>query len=181
MLLDGVMGSLCGSPATRARPSSCAFVRRHVQTPVFGRIRPKSRRRCGVLHAGPDLMAFSAARNARARLVPKNRRGRVATGAAFMEMRRINDIFRFGSERASAIIGTRARQAAGGSLPSARRSVSYLSAGRSQLFRPRRTSSPVFWLPWRAPGTLPQGAPRGTPLRRKTPPPPRGRRDRSKE
>ena len=86
--------------------------------------------------AGPDLMAFSAARNARARLVPKNRRGRVATGAAFMEMRRINDIFRFGSERASAIIGTRARQAAGGSLPSARRSVSYPSAGRSRISGP---------------------------------------------
>ena len=38
------------------------------------------------------FLAFSAARNARARVVPNAHHRSVAAGAAFIEMRRINDI-----------------------------------------------------------------------------------------
>ena len=57
---------------------------------LFGRIRPKSRRRCGVLGCLNLFLAFSAARNSRARGVPKSRGRRVAAGAAVIEMRHIS-------------------------------------------------------------------------------------------
>ena len=62
---------------------------------LFGRIRPKSRRRCGVLGCLNLFLAFSAARNSRARVVQKSRRRRVAAGAAVIEMRRIKRYFRY--------------------------------------------------------------------------------------
>ena len=50
------VGSLCGSPASRARPwcgrytsTSCAFVAGGPTTPIGRPMRPKSRSLCGVL------------------------------------------------------------------------------------------------------------------------------------
>ena len=62
---------------------------------LFGRRRPKSRRRCGVLGCLNLFLAFSAARNARARVVPNAHHRSVAAGAAFIEMRRIKRYFRY--------------------------------------------------------------------------------------
>ena len=56
---------------------------------LFGRIRPKKTASLRVLGCLNLFLAFSAARNSRARGVPKSRGGRVAAGAASIEIANI--------------------------------------------------------------------------------------------
>ena len=146
MLLDGVMGSLFGSPRP-TRPSCALIIGCKAWEPASSTVVLRSAQ--ARLLVGTLIELNSIARAKLGQVVPNAHRGRVAAVAFFIEMRRINDIFRFGSESTSAIIGTRARRAAGGSLSSGARSCSKPSAGRSHVVGPRRASSPVFLLPWR--------------------------------
>ena len=140
-----------GSPATRARPwrgrnrgPSCAFVRRYVQTPV---VRPYTSKKPASLRrfaCGTRFWLFKCARNSRARVVPKSRGRRVAAGAAYIEMRRIDDISDYWQREHLVIAGTRARRAAGGSRSSGARSCSKSSAGRSQLSGPIASTALSF-------------------------------------
>ena len=173
------VGSLLGSPATRARPwcgrnrgPSCAFVRRYVQTPV---VRPYTSKKpaslCSVL-AVPVFLPFKHARNARARLVPKSRGRRVAAGAAFIEMRRIKRYFRLLAARAPGH-SRHARAPGGRGQPFERRTELFKAVRRPLPARWAAPSvQPSLWPPWRAAGIqLPGRAARDS-TRRKTPPPP---------
>ena len=83
---------------------------------------------------------FKCARSSRARGVPKSRGRRVAAGAAFVEMRRINDISRLAARAHPPFIGTRARRRRGGSLSSGARSFLRPSVACSHVVGPRRAS-----------------------------------------
>ena len=165
------VGSLFGSPASRARPwcgrnrgPSCAFVRRYVPTPV---VRPYTSKKPASLRsvlAVPGFWPFKHARNSRARGVPKSRGRRVAAGAAVIEMRRIKRYFRFSSESLTPSSGTRARCERPWAASSGAGSSSKPSAHRSQLFRPSRASRPAFGRLGGLLASSSQGAPRGTPL-----------------
>ena len=167
------MGSLVGSPATHARPSSCAFVRRYVQTPgvrPYTSKKPASLRRFGL--SEPVFWPFWCAATSRARGVPKSRERRVAAGAAPIEMRRIKRYFHIGSESVGPSCGAWRLPPGAWCAQAWRRDAFPPRAGRSQLAGPRRASNPVFLLPWRAAGIqLPGRAARDS-TRRKTPPPP---------
>ena len=110
------VGSLCGSPATRARPwcgrytsTSCACVAGGPPTLIGRPMRPKSRSLCGVLAMRTRFGLLKCAAKARARGVPKSRRRRVAASAAFIEMRRIKGYFRYWAARAPGHSSARAR------------------------------------------------------------------------